>query len=202
MINKKTINLTNKYYDNNAKEYARDTFSVDMGKLYAFFEKELLAKHRTILDLGFGSGRDSLYFVNKGYDVYSVDCCESFCELGKNLGLKNIYCMSLLDMELENMFDGIWASASLLHIPSNKLKEVFVKCFRALKGEGVMYASFKYGDFEGMRDDRYYVDLTLEKLASLLVGTGLRVKDSLISFDNRNNNNTRWLNVILTKNKD
>ena len=61
------------YYNKNAKNFIEDTMNADMSKQYQLFEKYLKSNKLTILDLGFGSGRDSLYFQNKGYDVYSLD---------------------------------------------------------------------------------------------------------------------------------
>ena len=56
------------YYNQNAEKFIKDTINVDMGQLYGRFEKHL--NHcDTILDIGCGSGRDSQYFMEKGYDL-------------------------------------------------------------------------------------------------------------------------------------
>ena len=65
------------YYKEHAQEFINDTFECDMSKQYYFFEKHLKSKG-TILDIGFGSGRDSLYFQSKGYEVYAIDPEEEF----------------------------------------------------------------------------------------------------------------------------
>ena len=70
------------YYNENSMEFIEDTFSCDMSLEHHFFEQYLTCA-RTILDLGFGSGRDSLYFKNKGYDVYSLDPTLEFCQNAK-----------------------------------------------------------------------------------------------------------------------
>lgn len=115
----KYIAMSN-YYNENLKEFIEDTFSCDMSLEYHFFEQYLTCA-RTILDLGFGSGRDSLYFKNNGYEVYSLDPTLEFCQNAKALGLWHIYQMKAHDMKFKNIFDGIWACASLLHVPSNEL---------------------------------------------------------------------------------
>lgn len=97
-----------------------DAFSCDMSLEYHFF-KQYLTCARTILDICFGSGRDSLYFKNKGYEVYSLDPTLEFCQNAKALGLKHIYQMKAQDIKFKNIFDDIWACASLLHVPSNEL---------------------------------------------------------------------------------
>ena len=138
------------YYNKHASEYINNTKDVDMKEYYEVFESYLKANSK-ILDVGFGSGRESLYFKNKGYIVYSIDPIKEFCEYGKSIGLDNVIQMSIEDINYNNEFDGIWACASLLHLKSNKLVEVFNKCNKALKDNGIMFISIKYGDFEGQQ---------------------------------------------------
>ena len=71
----------------------------------------------------------------------------------------------LLFNELKEIekYDGIWACSPILHLPKNELKVVFGKMIKALKREGIIYISFKYGDFEGERNGRYFTDFTEEK---------------------------------------
>ena len=170
-----------------------------MSKQYSFFLKHLGKSKKTILDLGCGSGRDSIYFKSKGYNVYAIDPEKKFIDHVKSLGIENAFVLKAEEMLFEDSFDGIWACASLLHISYKNLKEVFKRCFKALKESGVMYVSFKYGDFEGLRDGRFYLDLTLKRLQKCLEGSGLVVVDSSISIDVRNDNETKWLNAILVK---
>ena len=100
--------------------------------------------------------------MSNKYELCSIDPLIEFCEYGKSLGLKNVYCMKVQDMDYIDMFDGIWACASLLHVPSNELVEVLNKCYIALKENGVMYCSFKYGGYEGERTGRFFIDLNAE----------------------------------------
>ena len=186
------------YYKEHAQEFIDNTFECDMSEQYRFFEKHLNGKG-TILDIGFGSGRDSLYFQSKGYDVYAIDPEEEFVKRGKELGLKNVFQMKAEDMSFSDMFDGIWACASLLHVPSKNLQEVFKRCAEALKKSGIIYTSFKYGQFEGIRNERFYLDLNEETLNRYIDGTGLKVKEILITEDVRPDKTTKWLNAILVK---
>ena len=146
-----------KYYSEHYREYIEDTKDADMSTLYLLFEKYLNKDTSKILDLGFGSGRDSLYFLSKGYDVVSVDPTQEFCKYGEDIGL-NVRCIGAEKLDYNNVFDGIWACASLLHVDSQILNEMFKKCSNALKTGGIFYCSFKYGDFEGIRNGRYFVD--------------------------------------------
>lgn len=186
------------YYKEHAKEFIEDTINCDMSEQYRFFEK-YLKSGGTILDVGFGSGRDSLYFKNKGYEVYSIDPEEEFVKHGRELGLTNVYQLKAEEMVFENMFDGIWACASLLHVPSNSLRNVFEKCSISLKDNGVMYVSFKYGDFEGIRNGRFYLDLNEQSLQNYLSGTSLRIVELSITEDARPDRKEKWLNAIVVK---
>lgn len=166
-----------------------------MSNQYAFFNKYF--QGNCILDLGCGSGRDSLYFKNQGYCVYAIDPSSTFCEHAKELGIENVYQMSAQEIAFENLIDGIWACSSLLHVPYNELGMVFTKCKKALKENGIMYASFKMGEYEGERNGRYFTDLTLPRLESVLKDSGLCIVDNFESVDNRPDREDRWLNVIL-----
>ena len=186
------------YYKEHAKEFIENTKDSDMSAQYGFFEA-YLSGGGTILDIGFGSGRDSLYFISKGYTVYSIDPEEEFVKYGKEIGLTNVEQLRAEDINYENIFDGIWACASLLHISSAHLNDVFKRCSRALKEKGVMYVSFKLGDFEGMRNGRFYLDLTENSLQNYLVDTGLNIKETIITKDVRPERDELWLNAILIK---
>lgn len=184
------------YYKEHSKEFIDSTVNCDMSEQYRFFEKYLKSKG-TILDIGFGSGRDSLYFKRKGYAVYSIDPEEEFVYNAKKMGLENVYQLKVQEIEFENMFDGIWACASLLHVPSEELVDALKKCKRSLVGNGVIYVSFKYGDFEGERNGRFYLDLNEERLKHFANLAGLCVLDILISQDVRPNKTEKWLNAVL-----
>lgn len=186
------------YYKEHAKEFIEDTLNCDMSEQYHFFEKYLKGKG-TILDIGFGSGRDSLYFKSKGYEVVAIDPEEEFIKHGKQLDIGHIYQLKAEDIEFTNMFDGIWACASLLHVSSKDLNDVFKKCERALKDNGVMYVSFKYGDFEGNRNGRIYLDMTEESIKKYLEGTNLVIIDTKITEDVRRDRTEKWLNIVLKK---
>lgn len=186
------------YYKEHAQEFIDNTFNCDMSVQYHFFEKYLKGKG-TILDIGFGSGRDSLYFKSKGYEVYAIDPEKKFVEHAKELGLINIFQQKVEDISFIDMFDGIWACASLLHLKSKELNNALKKCSKALKNGGFIYASFKYGEFEGERNGRYYLDLTENSIKDHLKDARLSLIEFSITEDVRLNRTEKWLNVILEK---
>ena len=88
------------------------------------------------------------------------------------------------ELDAENRYDGIWACASLLHLPAEKLPDVLRKIERALKPGGVLYASFRCGDFEGMLNGRYFTYYTEETLREAFgVVPGLRIFELWMAED-------------------
>jgi 2-polyprenyl-3-methyl-5-hydroxy-6-metoxy-1,4-benzoquinol methylase len=98
------------YYNENAESFFSDTISVDMTALYEPF-LNLLPENAHILDAGCGSGRDSLYFLRNGYKVTAIDASEKLSELASKLLKQTVLNIGFQEMEIENEFDGIWASA-------------------------------------------------------------------------------------------
>ncbi len=192
-------NITKNYYESNASAFIENTINCDMSIQYNFFLKHLNEKAKIILDLGFGSARDILYFKSLGYEVYGVDNNLEFCRHAKKLGLSNIYQMNMLDLNFINTFDGIWACASLLHLDKFSISEVLNKCYVALKEEGVIYLSFKYGEFSGVKNGRYFTDLTLDGFKSILDTNKFIIIDNLITTDVREDRDDKWLNIIIKK---
>ncbi len=188
----------NNFYKENKDSFIKNTLDCDMSFHYNFFEKYLKKDAETILDIGFGSGRDSLYF-SRMYEVYSIDPVEEFCEHAKEIGLNNVFCMKVQEIDFVDKFDGIWACASLLHIPSFDLVNVLNKCYEALKNNGVMYCSFKHSEFEGERNGRFFLDLIEERFRQYVSKTKFQILEVCITKDVRKDRAEMWVNVILKK---
>lgn len=188
------------YYEKNGDLFAQDVDHVNFSQMQLRFISKL-SKHAKILDLGCGSGRDSLAFLNAGFDVKAIDGSKKMCEIAQSktgLSIRNIRFEQLDD---QNQYDGVWACASLLHLPRNELPKVFSKIIEALKEEGIFYSSFKYGSFEGYRNGRYFSDFTESSMNELLEQfPGLKCIESWISSDVRpGRTEQKWLNIILQK---
>ena len=183
------------YYEKNASKYIEDTINCDMSEQYKFFLKNM-PKKGMILDIGFGSGRDMKYFKSLGYAVEGIDPTISFVNNLKDEF--DVYHKRVEDINIINRYEGIWACASLLHVKREDLLDVFRRCFLAIKHDGVMYASFKYGDFEGIIDDRYFIYLTEDKLINIINQTSFKIEKLWINGD-KLNREARWLNVVLKK---
>ncbi len=187
------------YYNKHANTYFNATVIAEVNALYERFLR-YISKGAKILDLGCGSGRDVKAFLDMGYDVDAIDGSEELARLASEYTGIQVKCMDFNQLNENSVYDAVWACASLLHVTSQKLPNNMVRIRRALKPSGIAYASFKHGDFEGVRDDRYYTDMTSERFAEVLNKTGgFSIAEEWYSDDVRAENNTVWYNVILRK---
>lgn len=187
------------YYNQHAEQFAESTFNVDMESLYQPFLAHLSVGAR-ILDVGCGSGRDSLAFKNKGYEVEAIDYSVAMVQKAKELTGIEVKHQSFYDLEQVECFEGIWACASLLHCERRRLVDVIQKMLRALKVNGVIYLSFKYGDSDREKEGRYFTDLNEQQLAELLEQLEqVELLKQWITVDQRPDRSEGWLNVLLKK---
>jgi len=191
---------TIEYYNANAEAFCDSTSSVEMSELYDEFEQYLKAGGY-ILDCGCGSGRDSKHFIESGYNVTAIDGSSELCNKASQLIGQPVQCVDFMDIASSECFDGIWACASILHLPKKDLPIIFLKFQNALHDNGVLYVSFKYGEYEGMRNGRYFTDLTEQALEAIVEQSeGMNVIKMWISTDVRpGRSEEKWLNAIIKK---
>ena len=160
------------YYNQYAAKVFEDTVDQDMGAIMAPF-LELLEEGDTILDMGCGSGRDSLTFYDLGYDVTPLDGSEEMCRLAEvHTGL-DVLQMTYEEMAFDGAFDGVWACGAFVHIPKDEMPEIFRRVARALTEDGIFYLSMRLGDFEGFQGKRYFSCYSEKELRHLVEGDGL-----------------------------
>ena len=188
------------YYNLNAENFIESTQNVDMHQAQDRFLR-LLDENALILDFGCGSGRDTRYFMDKGYQVTATDGSAELCRLAS--AFTGIEVKEMLFQELDDMgtYDGIWACSSILHLPKVELLSVICKMCMALKDSGVIYTSFKYSDFEGVRNGRYFIDFTEASFKEFIAEIPeLTIEEYWITDDVRpGRGDERWLNLILRK---
>ena len=156
------------YYSNNAIEYCEETSAIDVGNLYYPFLNYLSPGAR-ILDLGCGSGRDSKAFREMGYDVTSVDGSPEIADWARAFTGHPVFVKDFQHIDFNAEYDGVWASASLLHCHRDKLQDVIRKIMESLKDEAVAYMSFKWGEFSSVDDrGRQFTNQTTNSLRLLL----------------------------------
>ena len=190
------VDKTLEYYQKNADLFVEGTVSADMHDAQMRFLR-MLPPHAYILDFGCGSGRDAKAFLDQGYQVDAVDGSPELCCMASELIGKPVKQMLFDDLSVSNQYDGIWACASILHLPRRNLVDVLPKISNALKTDGVLYASFKYGSYEGMRNGRYFIDFTEKSLGNLMDGVlSLQIVDTWITDDVRPEREERWINTL------
>ena len=191
---------TLEYYNSKAKDFVSDTVAVAFTEIQDIF-LEYIPVGGKILDFGCGSGRDTKYFISKGYDVDAIDGSEELCKIASEYTGISVKYMLFQELDEVEKYDGIWACASILHVPSAELPMVLQKMTRALKPDGVIYTSFKYGDFEGERNNRYFTDLAEQTFQQVLGQVdGLQLEEYWITSDVRpGREEEKWLNLLLRK---
>lgn len=194
------MDKTIEYYNQNADMFAQGTRLVDFTVVQERFAKMLPAGSR-ILDFGCGSGRDTKYFLEKGYRVEATDGSSELCKLASDFTGIEVKEMLFQDLDARGKYEGIWACSSILHLSKRELLPVIRKMCDALKDNGVIYTSFKYGDFEGERNGRYFTDFTEDTFDKFIkVIQELTIEEEWITSDVRpGRGEEKWLNLILRK---
>ena len=189
--------VTLQYYEDHADAFTAGTITAEMSEARQRFLKQI-PKNAHILDFGCGSGRDTKAFLDAGYSVEAIDGSAQLCRIASEY--TGIYVKQMLfqDLEAKDAYDGIWACSSILHLPKDELRDVLQKITHALKTEGVLYTSFKYGTFEGTRNGRYFTDFTEETLGRFWTCVpSLQIVETWITQDVRpGREEERWINLL------
>lgn len=166
---------TIRYYNENARAYFDSTVTLDMSNLYGPFLKHLRPGSK-VLDAGCGSGRDSLFFKNQGFQVTAFDASKEMVKLASELLDQKVLLMSFEDLSLTEQYDGIWACASLLHVKKTKLSRVIAELAKHLKDGRVIYISFKYDQEEDWEGGRYFNCLNEDALKEIFTSPSLAAR--------------------------
>ncbi|MGN0658283.1 MAG: class I SAM-dependent methyltransferase, partial [Emergencia sp.] len=187
---------TLEYYNENAEQFFQDTVEADMSHLYGRFLQKIPAGGR-ILDLGCGSGRDSRQFLDRGFRVTAVDGSAALCQLAERHIGQEVLCMDFGEMAFEECFDGVWACASLLHVPRDSIKGILARVSDALVPGGVLYACFKAGTGERNSGGRFFCDYSMGDMDRLFAPEdGWELCETFLTGDVREDReDQQWVNV-------
>ncbi|MCQ8859429.1 class I SAM-dependent methyltransferase [Plesiomonas shigelloides] len=187
------------YYNQNAQAFFAATKDVDVSSLMARFTPNLPAQAH-ILDAGCGSGRDSKAFLAMGFAVTSFDASHELAAVAANYIGQPVQVCTFTEFTHAQPFDGIWACASLLHVPASQLPHTFAHLASLLKPQGLFYCSFKYGTHDEVRDGRAFTHCDEERLQRFIAHSGLVLRETWKTTDLRpGRENEYWLNALLIK---
>ena len=158
------VESTLDHYNRLAVEYREGTWDHDVTQNYKALIGSLEGHGpHVVLDLGCGPGRDLAYFKSQGFKAVGLDGSPEFVEMARAETGCEVLHQSFTELDLPKIrFDGIFANASLFHVPSQELPCVLGKLYTTLKPGGVLFSSNPRGDNqEGFQSERYccYHDL-------------------------------------------
>ena len=206
-MTKQAFKSTLNYYDENAVEFACQTLSIDMHDLYELFLNQLPQRDtQCILDVGCGSGRDSNYFAKQGYEVTAIDASAELIQWAEQHHMSSRITWVHLDFSSiekqawENKFTGIWACASLLHVPFLELPFIINSLLDTFTDDGVMYVSFKYGKGERVDEERFFCDMNESRWKAIVAKIPQVIEyDIWLSSDKRSGIKNNWFNITIKK---
>ncbi len=178
-ISQKTI----QNYRNRAEDFWQGTKDHDVSQNYhKFIDAMKLANASTgpfaILDFGCGPGRDVQFFRTQGHLPVGLDGCPEFCKMAEKLSGCQVLQQDFLQLELKpEAFDGIFANASLFHVPSAELPRVLSELHQALKPQGVLFSSNPRGQSEGWQGGRYGHFMEIDHYRDFLNQAGFDILD-------------------------
>ena len=189
--------MTLDFYNQHAKEYFFQTVKADLSATYKKF-LPLIKKEGLMLDVGCGSGRDSYYFKQNGYQIVAVDGSKELATQASLLLGQPVLNQLFEDIQFNEEFDGVWACASLLHVSAKELPSILIKIRESLKIEGVFYISVKEGEGSGVEDGRFFQYYSPSQFHHLISQCGgLKIETAWSHTELRDEGNkVVWLNVI------
>jgi len=171
--------ITLDHYDTNALSFWQGTKDHDVTQNYqAFLSQFPVAKKLDILDFGCGPGRDLSYFSSLGHRPVGLDGSDAFCNMARSKTGCRVLQQQFLSLALPHQeFDGIFANASLFHVPGQELPRVLEELHRALRPGGILFSSNPRGSSEGWSGQRYGHFMEFDASKAYLDAAGFEVLD-------------------------
>jgi SAM-dependent methyltransferase len=193
-ISKRTLD----HYEGSAESFWQGTKDHDVSQNRAALLTALPKdKPLDILDFGCGPGRDVLYFKEEGHNPTGLDGCGAFCAMVKKLTGCPVLHQDFLELNLpQEQFHGIFANASLFHIPSSHFLQVLKQLGQSLKPGGILFSSNPRGEGEGWNSERYGYYMELESYESYLKEAGFELLTHYYRPSGKPRNQQPWLAVV------
>lgn len=169
------------HYEHNARGFWEGTRDHDVSQNYAALLDALDNKPGLrILDLGCGPGRDLAAFKRMGHQPVGLDGCAAFVRMARSHAGCEVILQDFFELALaEHRFDGVFANASLFHVPRASLPAVLAELARVLVPGGVLFCSNPRafdGYQEGWNGDRYGCYLTVEDWTAVIAAAGFTLE--------------------------
>lgn len=191
------------YYGENAEVYAERTRGVSQDGPMDTFVGLLGTADPFVLDTGCGSGRDTAALMARGCRVLAADGSPEMARLAGEATGAAVIVLRHQEMALKEAFDGVWASATLLHVPREEMVDVFGRYRDALRPGGILYASFKMGEPAEDGPDELGRDFTYmspRALRRVVAGVpGLQIVEMAWDRDDLGRSDVWWLAVWLRR---
>jgi ubiquinone/menaquinone biosynthesis C-methylase UbiE len=186
------------YYDTSHSLYIEGTVNTDVSFLYDQFTS-FIPEGAYILDAGWGSGRDMLYFKKKGFRAVGFDSSIKMVESASSYSMCPVFHMRFEEIEFIDEFDAIWACASFLHVRRENVEDVFNRLHKALKSHGILYCSFKSRSEDFIDGDRHFTCFTPPMLEQYITSLSFfSIEKMFMSEDARQERKGEmWTNAIL-----
>ena len=194
--------VTLNHYESNAESFWQGTRNHDVSQnISAFLQALPSDRVLDILDFGCGPGRDLAKFKQLGHHTTGLDGSASFCTMAHEYSGCPVLNQQFLSLDLEaSSFDGIYANASMFHIPSQELHQVLATCHRALRAGGVLFTSNPRGAAEGWQGERYSHYMEFEVSKSYLEQAGFSILDHYYRPEGKPRNEQPWLAIVCQRN--
>jgi SAM-dependent methyltransferase len=193
--------VTLSHYDTNALSFWQGTKDHDVTQNYqALLSRFPLGQTLDILDFGCGPGRDLAYFKSLGHRPVGLDGSHAFCTMARaNTGCEVLH-QHFLSLALpRHGFDGIFANASLFHVPAQELPRVLRELHNALRPDGILFTSNPRGNSEGWSGQRYGHFMEFEASNAYLQDAGFTVLEHYYRPDGAPRDAQPWLAIVSRK---
>lgn len=190
------------HYERSAESFKAGTWDHDVSQnRKALLDAIETPAPHVILDFGCGPGRDVLHFQSLGHEAVGLDACLPFVEMARAVSGCEVLHQSFLDLDLpKGRFNGVFANASLFHVPTQELLRVLRALHDTLVPGGVLFSSNPRGqDTEGVHGDRYGAYHTLESWREHVTAAGFIELAHFYRPEGKPRNEQPWLATVWRK---
>ncbi len=190
---------TKAWYAEHAHAYSDQTWGLSLSDFQARWY-DRLPKGAHVLDAGCGSGRDALAFWHHGYQVSALDGSPEMAQSARARLPLDIEVLSQdFSHPLPDVYDAIWACASLVHTPHEHVPSILRHWYQQLSPQGLLYVSLKEGEGSWRDGTRLMTGYAQDEARSLLETAGFEVEDLFLTKTLRPGRDHAWINLYAKK---